>query len=262
MQSAVVSIPPVAIQVGIPEWLSGYRSMIRWHWVSLRLWLSILATVEILAGAGFVLGIALLFGRVPASAALFVSTGVPVINLVLIGLVLGPQLVADQKLQHTYEFLRTLPIPQTAAAAAWYTVCLAASLPGVVVALTVAEIRFGIPLRVSPTVVPAVLLTAFTGTMLGYGLGHAIVNPMVTRLTTQALIFAMFGFTPIAFPAGQLPGWLAGLNAWLPFGHMADIVRAGLTSGVASGVTSSYLIVAAWGAVGVFASAWALGRRR
>jgi len=42
---------------------------------------------------------------------------------------------------------------------------------------------------------------------------------------------------------------------------MAVIVRAGLTSGMVTGITSSYLIVAVWGVIGVAVSAWALGRR-
>jgi ABC-2 type transport system permease protein len=109
--------------------------------------------------------------------------------------------------------------------------------------------------------VPAVLLTAFTGTMIGYGLGHAVPNPMVTQLVTQLLVFAIFGFTPILFPAWQLPPWLAAVNWWFPFGHMAVIVRAGLTAGLVTGVTSSYVMVAAWGIIGAAAAAWALGRR-
>jgi ABC-2 type transport system permease protein len=236
--------------------------MVRWHLASLRIWLSVLTAIQVLAGAGFVLGIGLFFRHIPAPVALFVSTGVPAINLIMVGLILGPQLVADQKIQQTYEFLRTLPVAPTAAAAAWYTVCLAAGLPGVAASLIVAELRYGIALQLSAAIVPAVLLTAFTGTMLGYALGHAIPAPMVTRLITQVLIFVIFGFSPVAFPARQLPGWLAGLDWWLPFGHMAVIVRAGLTVGAATGVWSSYLIVVCWGIAGLVTAAWVLGRRR
>jgi len=235
--------------------------MTRWHLASLRLWIMLLAVVQIMAGAGFVLGIALFFDHIPVTAALFVSTGVPVINLVLVGLILGPQLVAQQKLQQSYDFVRSLPVPQASAAAAWYTVCLLAGLPAVVVSLLIAEARYGFSFSVSPAIAPAVLLTAFTGTMIGYGLGHAVPNPMVTQLVTQLLVFVIFGFTPILFPAWQLPHWLAVVNWWFPFGHMAVIVRAGLTTGLVAGIGSSYLIVAAWGIIGAAASAWALGSR-
>jgi hypothetical protein len=48
-------------------------------------------------------------------------------------------------------------------------VTLLGSLPAVVVSLLVAQLRYGITFTISPAVVAAVLLTAFTGTMLGYG---------------------------------------------------------------------------------------------
>jgi ABC-2 type transport system permease protein len=259
-----ITAPPLpgTVRSGAPYWAESYRTLVRWHLASLRMWLMLLTVIQIMAGAGFVLGIALFFDRIPASAALFVSTGVPVINLVMVGLILGPQLVAQQKMQQSYEFIRALPAPQTAAAAAWYTVCLLAGLPAVVVSLLIAEARYGIALAISPSIVPAILLTAFAGTMIGYGLGHAIPDPMVTNLVTELLIFTVFGFSPVLFPAWQLPSWLATLNWWFPFGHMAVIVRAGLTSSMVTGVASSYLIVAAWGLAGAAASAWALGRRR
>ena len=261
MAELAAPLPPVTLRAGPQYWMSGYWTLIRWHMAGLRMWLMLLTVVQIMTGAGFVLGIALFFDHIPASAALFVSTGVPVINLVMVGLVLGPQLVAQQKLQQSYDFVRALPAPQTAAAAAWYTVCLVAGLPAVVASLLIAEARYGISFAVSPAIVPAVLLVAFTGTMIGYGLGHAVPNSMVTNLVTELMIFAAFGFTPILYPPWQLPGWLAALNWWFPFGHMAVIARAALTTGMATGITSSYLVVAAWGVIGAAVSAWALGRR-
>ena len=253
--------PAVTLRRGLPYWLESYRALIRWHLAGLRMWVMLLVVIQVMAGAGFVLGIGLFFAHIPATVALYVCTGVPVINLIMIGLILGPQLVAAQKLQQSYDFVRSMPAPQTAAAMAWYTVCLLAGLPAVVVSLLIAEARYGITFTISPAIVPAVLLTAFTGTMIGYGLGHAVPNPMVTQLVTQLLVFAIFGFTPILFPPWQLPHWLATLNWWFPFEHMAVIVRAGLTAHMVTGVASSYLIVAAWAGIGAAAAAWALGRR-
>lgn len=258
-----VEVPPLpgTLRRGVSYWAESYRTLIRWHLASLRMWVMLLTVIQIMAGAGFVLGIALFFDRIPASAALFVSTGVPVINLVMVGLILGPQLVTEQKMQQSYEFIRALPVPQAAAATAWYTVCLLAGIPAVIVSLLIAEARYGLSLAISPAIVPAILLTAFTGTMIGYGLGHAVPNPMVTNLVTELLIFVVFGFCPILYPAWQLPSWLAALNWWFPFGHMAVIVRGGLTAGMVTGIGSSYVIVAVWGIAGTALSAWALGRR-
>ncbi|HTG48764.1 MAG TPA: ABC transporter permease [Actinomycetota bacterium] len=244
-----------------PTWRHAYLTMTGWDLAGLRLELPLIVVVQILSGIGFVLGIGLFFQRIPAQVALYVSTGVVVLNLILVGLIVGPQNTADQKLAGTYEYLRALPVPATAAAGAWFTVALIASLPAAVVSLVIAELRYGISFTITPSIVPAVLLTAFTGTMLGYALSHAIDDPMRTRLIAQMLVFFVFGFSPILYPASQQPPWLATISWWLPFEHMATIVRAGLTTGVVSGIGRSYLIVAIWGIVGTALSARAVGRR-
>lgn len=77
-----------------------------------------LAAVQVLSGVGFVLGISLFFAHIPLSAALFVATGVPVINLLMVGLILGPQLVADQKSSGSYEYLRSMPVSWSVTATA------------------------------------------------------------------------------------------------------------------------------------------------
>lgn len=253
---------PGVLRRGAGYWWSGYRTMLAWHLSSLRLWLVLLAAVQVLSGVGFVLGFALFFDEIPLSAALFVSTGVPVINLVMIGLVLGPQLVADQKTTNSFDFISSLPVPHTASALAWYTVCLLGGLPAVAVSLLVAVARYdGLPLAVTPDIVPALLLTAFAGTMLGYAIAHAITSPMVTRLVTQFLVFAMFGFTPILFPVSQMPAWLATVNSWLPLKHMADLVRAALTDLPYENLAASYAVVGAWALGCAFLAVRALGRR-
>jgi ABC-2 type transport system permease protein len=244
-----------------PVQLRSYRMMLRWEVTSLRLVLPVTVMVQILSGAGFVLALGLFFGQVPPRAALFVSTGVLVLTLVTIGLVLGPQLIAQQKAEQTYDFLWSLPVPRTTAALAWVTTNFILGIPGMAVALVVALLRYDLDLHVSPAIVPAVLLTLFTGTMIGYALAHALGNPMLIAAITQLLIFVILGFSPINFPAEQLPGWLAALHRWLPLAPMADTVRAGLTVGIVEGVTRSYLVLGAWAAASVGVTAFVLGRR-
>jgi ABC-2 type transport system permease protein len=109
MTELTAPLSATRLRGGAGYWLDSYRALTRWHLASLRMWLMLLTVVQVMAGAGFVLGIALFFDHIPASAALFVCTSVPVINLMIVGLILGPQLVAQQKLQQSYEFLRALP---------------------------------------------------------------------------------------------------------------------------------------------------------
>ena len=262
MATVALPRPQTEVRRGPAHWVGGYRTMLRWHLTSLRAWLPALTVMQVLVGAGMVLGIGLLFEDISPTAALYVSSGVPVINLLVIGLILGPQLVADQKAQGSYDFVQALPVPRTMTALAWYTVTLLGALPGVVVALLVAQLRYGITFTVSPALAAAVLLTAFTGTMLGYALGHALSNPMTTHLIASLLSFVLFAFTPILFPPEQLPGWLATLNWWFPFGHMAVIVRDALAPELVADAPISYLVVAIWGVVGAAIATWALGRRK
>jgi ABC-2 type transport system permease protein len=63
------------------------------------------------------------------------------------------------------------------------------------------------------------------------------------------------------FPASHLPGWLAGVNQWLPFGSMAAITRSALVAGYAGGAPRGYAVVAAWAAGSALVVAWAQGRR-
>jgi ABC-2 type transport system permease protein len=254
-------IRPVRLRSGSRYWWHSYRMMVRWELTGLRLVLPVTVMVQILTGAGFVLALGLFFGQVPPRAALFVSTGVLVLTLVTIGLVLGPQLVAQQKAEQTYDFLWSLPVPRTTAALAWVTTNFILGLPGMLVALGVALLRYDLDLHVSPAVVPAVLLTLLTGTMIGYALAHALGNPMLIAALTQLLIFVILGFSPINFPADQLPGWLAALHRWLPLAPMADTVRAGLTVGVVEDVARSYLVLGAWAAASVAVTAAVLRRR-
>jgi len=258
---AAVIVPPETVERGLKRWYHDYTVMVRWHLASLRMWLVTMTIVQLLSGVGFVLGISLFFVHIPTSAALFVSTGVPVVNLLIVGMVLGPQLVANQRTNGSYDYLRSMPVTRSVTAAAWYTVCLIGGLPAMVVALAVAKLRYDLPLHVSPMIVPAVLLTSFAGTMLGYALGHAIANPMATRLITQLLVFVVFGFAPVLFPVSQMPRWLGTLNWWLPFRHMAVVTRAALTPGGHAAVISAYIVLAVWTIVCAALAGRALGRR-
>lgn len=74
-----------------------------------------------------------------------------------------------------------------------------------VVSLLIAEARYGISFIVSPAVVPAILLVAFTGTMIGYGLAPmaGLTQGLVTGLARSYLILV----------AWTVAGW--AVAAWV-----------------------------------------------
>jgi ABC-2 type transport system permease protein len=246
---------------GPASWPASLAASLRWELASFRLLLPVTAVVQVVTGVGLVVGVGFFFGHIPARAALLVATGIPVINLIMVGLVLAPQVIAQQKTEGSYDFVRSLPVAVSVRVLGWYLVVLAVSAPAVLITLAAAIVRYHLDLRVSAAVVPALLLVSFTGTMIGLALGHAVRQPMLTQVLTQVLVIAIFGFSPIAFPRQQLPHWLAQANLGLPFGSMADIMRAGLSSGLATDVGRGYVVVAAWAVASAAVANWALTRR-
>jgi ABC-2 type transport system permease protein len=246
---------------GWGAWGHGFRAMTRWEFSGLRQHIPLMIVVQVVVGAGFVLGISLFFRETPRSVALFVSTGVPVLNLLVVGLIFAPQIVADQKTEQGYEWLRALPVPKSAAAAAWYVVELVIGVAGVAASLLIAHLYYGLDYTFTIGFLAAVLATSFTGTMMGYALAHGVHDPMAIRLVTQLIVFLMMGFAPILYPISQMPSWLAAVNWWFPFRHMAAIMRAGLMPGLQNGVVVSYAIVLVWGFASAIVAARALSRR-
>ena len=182
---------------GLGYWLSGFGAMLRWQLASLRIWAPTALAVEALSGIGMVVGFGLLVPNISQRGAVYLTTGSAVVVTIVIGLIMGPQLVAQQKASHTYDYLLALPVPRTAAALSWYAVVLLVGLPGAIATLLVGAWYFGFSLSVSPSVVPAVLLAVFTATMLGYSLAHAIREPMVTMILSEVFIFFAFGSTRV-----------------------------------------------------------------
>ncbi len=256
-----VEATPFTVNAGVGHWLQSYMMMTRWELTSLRMLLPLIVAIQIVIGGGFALGVGLLSDQMPTRAALYLSTGVTVVTLITVGLVMGPQLVANHKTAGTYDFMWSLPVPRTTQAVAWVTVNSVIALPGMVAALLIANWRYDLPLQVTLSIVPAVLLTIVTATMVGYAFAHAIRKPMITQLITTLVIFVILGFAPINFPPENLPDWLATVNLGLPFYHMAVVMRGGLTEGLVTNVGISYLVLGAYTVASVVVAAWVVGRR-
>ncbi len=251
-----------AKRAGFDNWRRGFGSMLRWELTSMRLLLPLTVIVQMLLGAGFVLGIGLFFDDIPPRSAVFLSTGAGVVTLITVGLVMGPQLVALQKQAGTYDFMWSLPVPRSAASAAWVTLNIIIAVPGLIAALVVAAWRYQLDFDVTWEIVPAVLATLVTGTLLGYALAHGVPKPEVTLMISQLLIFVIVGFSPINYPPEHLPSWLADTHDYLPFAHMAGVVRSGLTEGLIGEAGRSYVVLAAWALVALAVTIVVLRRRR
>ncbi len=250
------------LRAGSSYWLRSYALLLRWELTGLRLMLPVVIAVQALSGVGVVFAIGIWFEDVPAVAALYACTGGAALALVIVSLVIGPQLVAQQKAELVYDFVWSLPAPRSAAVAAWFSLNLLIGVPAAAVTVLVGSAVHDFELALSPSILVAVVVTVYTATMVGYALAHALGSPVLVSLVTQLFIFVLFGFSPVLFPAANLPRWLISVNEWLPFQHMAAVVRGGLSAGLTDGVARSYAVLAGWAVLSTGVVAAVLGRRR
>lgn len=260
-------MPPTASRVPRPArgagyWLRGYATMLRFELTSQRLVLPIILVIQVVMSAGMAIMYGFYFGgTLPRPAATYITSGIPALALIPLGLTALPAVVGTQRLSGSYDFVWSLPVPRAAGAAATFTVYTLTALPGTVLALLVGGWRYNAALTVRPSIVPAIVLAALMSASVGYCMAHAIEDPRVTNLITNVLIFVVLLFSPIVVPIAQFPHWLAIVQRWLPFYHMAVVIRGGLTTGLTSDLTISYLVLGAWTA-GSWLLAWRVISRR
>src|SRR5699024_10785912 len=69
-------------------------------------------------------------------------------------------------------------------------------------------------------------------------------------------------FSPITFPADQLPQWFQLLHDQLPIRPAADLLRAGIAAQSFTAELRDLVVLVAWTALGLVVTARALVRRR
>jgi ABC-2 type transport system permease protein len=243
-----------------PGPLHGYLLLLRWHALRLRLVLPMIMIVQAGLAAGVVIGFGFLVPTVDDQTALYLSSGAATLGLVIVGLATAPQMVAQSKLEGTFDYTRAWPVGRLAYLLSDMTVWLLTALPGLAVALVVAGLRFDLDYSVSPMVVLAFLLTVVTSTALGYGIAYAT-QPALTSVIAQFVVFVTLMFSPVTFPAERLPAWLAGVHKVLPFDSMATIVRSSLAE-PRTATWLNYVVVAVWAVLGFALTLRVMARRK
>ena len=240
--------------------LLSYRLLVTWQARRMRMFLPLGIMVQALFALGIVAGYPLLFPTIDRTTVLYLATGAPVIALITMGLVAVPQLVAAAKTEGTLAYMRSLPIPRVVYLLADMTVWLAVVLPGVVFAVIIASIRFGLDLEISPLVVPAVVLVALTATSVGYALA-SLLPPMVANMASQVLVVFILMFSPLNFPADRLPDWLAAIHSVLPIQAMGEVMRGTLASNSFPITFGSFALLGAWCVASFAATSVVMTRR-
>jgi ABC-2 type transport system permease protein len=240
--------------------LRSYRLLVGWQARRMLMILPVGILVQALFALGIVAGYPLLFPSLDRTTILYLATGGAAVSLITMGLVAVPQLVAQARTEGTLDYMRSLPIPRVVYLLADMTVMLAMVLPGVVFAVVVGALRFGVDLQVSPLVVPAIALVALTATSTGYALA-SLLPPMLASMASQVLIVFILMFSPLNFPADRLPGWLAAIHSVLPIQAMGEVMRGTLASNAFPITMGAFAILAAWCAATFAATSLVLARR-
>ena len=246
---------------GPAAWVRGFTDMMRFEWANIRPWAGLIFIVQIMMGVGMAIMYGFFYPTVDQNTALLITTGVPTLALIPLGFVLVPSSVVSQRMAGTFDFIWSLPVPRSAQVSASFVVNAALALPGMALALLVGVWRYGVSLHPSPLLVPAVLLSTVMCVAVGYGMALLVTNPLVVNLITNALVFMVLLFTPIVYPASNLPVVMMRIHEVLPFYPMAQLIRAGLTHGMVNNVGGPFLVVGAWALLGSGLTAWAVGRR-
>ena len=240
--------------------LRSYRLLVTWQARRMKMFLPLGIVVQALFAFGIVAGYPLLFPSIDRTTILYLATGGPAVSLITIGLVAVPQLVAQARTEGTLDYMRTLPVPRVVYLLADMTVWLAVVVPGVVFAVFVATLRFGLDLEISPLVVPAVLLVVLTATSVGYAMA-SLLPPMVAQMASQVLVVFILMFSPLNFPADRLPGWLAAIHSVLPIQAMGELMRGTLASNTFPITAGAFLLLGAWCAATFAATSVVMTRR-
>lgn len=250
-----------AVAATVPAGRMGaYRLLLRWQFLRQRQLLALFVAIQMLLGIGIIFGFTFLVPHVTPQVALYFSTGATTMTLVLIGLVVVPQEVAQARTSGRQAYLDSLPVPRLAPLLAEVSFWVVVQLPGAVATLALAVLRFHISLHVSALVVPAMALAALTSAAVGCAISMSL-PPAATQQVTQFMSIALLLFSPINFPLSRLPLVVQDLHRVLPVVYIADLVRGGLTGHYGTSVPLAFAVVGAWCAAGLVLSARIASRR-
>lgn len=238
-----------------------YGLLLKWQALSQKPILALNMAVQIMIAVGFVIGLSFFYPDIAPTTAKFLTTGAPTIILLMIGLVLLPQIVGMARKEGTFDYMWSLPIPRMVYIAADATIWVAVALPGVIIALVMGAVYFDFSLSISPLVIPALLLVAISGVLLGYTLAHGAPKPEMAHVVTQILVFIIMIFSPVLYPVEQLPDWLAKVHSVLPIQYMADLSRGTLTD-LDVDLGLAFIVVGAWCTAGLIATNFIIRRRQ
>ncbi len=253
------SAPHCPVRTGA---LTGFLTLMRWSLASTGAMLPLIVIIQATLAAGIIIGFGFVIGDITPAGALFLSTGAPTILLLTIGLVIVPQGVSRARASGAFDYQRALPVARPLLLLVDLVVWAMIALPGLAVGLLVARLRFDLTFSFDwPLLIVASLLVTTMATAVGYAIAVSM-PPMPAQMTSQVLVFFVLLFSPITFPADQLPQWFQLLHDQLPIRPAADLLRAGIAAQSFTAELRDLVVLVAWTSLGLAVTARALVRRR
>jgi len=235
--------------------------MVKWVFLSYRAWLSLNFAVQIGIAIGFIYGISFFYPAITPEIAKYLTTGAPTLILLIVGFVVGPQIIASARLEGTFDYIWSLPVGRMSHMSANATVMFGSTMPGIILAVVLGAIHFNFSLHISLLVIPAVILIGAGGTFVGYAIAFLVPKPMMVMVLTQIISFVVMLFSPVMFPIERLPGWLQSIHQVLPIRYMADLTRGTITD-LDVNLGLAFIVVGVWCIVGFIVTLIVINRRQ
>jgi ABC-2 type transport system permease protein len=240
-----------ATKMNAVNWFQSYTLLLKWQGFKFKTILPFVIIAQFFTGVGTVIGLGYLMPGIDPQTAMFLVTGGPTLSLITLGLVLVPQMVAQAKSGGIFDYMRSFPVPRMAYLAADLTIWLLSTLPGVILALIVGSQRYDFELHFSLMIVPAFTLVVLMAISVGYAIALLSPKAELVGVLTNLIIFSLFLFSPINFPAERLPTWLETVHRFLPVKYAAAAVRGALVPDFSDQLGVSLAVLSIWCVVGL-----------
>jgi ABC-2 type transport system permease protein len=248
MSTATLALNPALTTKGANP-ISQLGLWVQWNLRAMSSMLPFLLVIQAGMSALTILGYSLLIGdevlAMMPQMAVYITTGAVTMSLLLVGLVIVSQGVSEQKSDGSFNWLRTMPMPRWVFLVGDLVIYSIIAIPGAALALLIGALRFDFSLNISPWLILAAPLVTLIGATMGYSVA-LLLDPKVSAQITQLLLFFVMLFSPLSFPATNLPGWLLQVHRWLPFEPMADFMRFALMGGSFTMTMRGAIVLTAW----------------
>lgn len=242
------------------HWLRSFGLLLKWNVLRIRHELPLFMVIQTLLSVGIVVGFSFIIPEIDPLSALYLTTGAMTVSLITVGMVMAPQIVAQQKERGLLNYQRTMPVPRLALLAADAVVWVTVALPGLAITLGVAAARFDLDFTISPLAIPAILLVSAGAAGIGYGIAYAVKPVLVGMITNLVMVISLM-FAPVNYPAERLPGWAQAVHEWLPLQYMAQAIRESVDVPLGGVTLLPFAVLTAWAVAGLAVTSRVMTRR-